>query len=361
MAMGFPASAREYVRHVRKSVAPTLKAVCLRTGIYSAVRRLRPTGQVGILRYHAVTDPASCWYAEPGICLSPADFESQVAYLTRHYRILPLELIVRALRSGEPLPSDALAITFDDGYADNYEAARILARYGATATFYLTAACIGGEAPFWVSELRALLGSIEHPQIVLHPPQGAPISVALGSATDRKQALKEITRTFKSQPIATRDALLAELRGIAGNPRIPDPMLTWAQVREMHRMGMTIGGHTLTHANLPSAGLDGARVEITACRERLQRELGAPVTMFAYPNGGAVRYFTPDIQRLVREAGFEAATTSTNGFAGRSSDLFALERVRTGWRLEDLAFALEIERFAFKPPPRTTAPQEQST
>jgi len=360
MAKGLPASAREYVRQVRKSVAPALKSVCLHAGVYSAVRRLRSPGQVGILRYHAVTDPASCWYAEPGICVSPADFEAQVAYLTRHYRILPLEGVVRALRAGESLPADALAITFDDGYADNLEAARILARYGATATFYLTAGCIGGESPFWVSELRALLAAIDAPKVVLHPPQGAPITVSLGSAADRRQASKEITRTFKSQPIPTREALLAELRTVAGGPEIASPMLTWAQVREMHAMGMTIGGHTLTHANLPSAGLDDARFEVTACRERLEREIGAPVTMFAYPNGGAVRYFTPAIQQIVREAGFEAATTSTNGFAVRSSDLFALERVQTGSRLEDLAFALEIERFAFKPPPRTTAPEEQS-
>ena len=341
-------------------MAPALPAVCLRSGVYSAVRRLRSTGQVGILRYHAVTDPASCWYAEPGICVSPGDFDAQVAYLTRHYRVMPLDAIVRALGNHETLPPDALAITFDDGYADNYEAARTLARYGATGTFYLTAACIDGERPFWVSELRALLEAIKEPRLVLHPPHGEPIVVALSSGADRKSALKQITRTFKSQAIPTRDALLAELRDHAGNPAIPSPMLTWAQVREMHAMGMTIGAHTLTHANLPSAGAEAARIEIAASRERLEREIGGRVTMFAYPNGGAVRYFTPEIQQLVREAGYEAATTSTNGFAGRSSDLFALERIQTGWRLEDLAFALEIERFAFKPPPRPTAPQEQA-
>jgi peptidoglycan/xylan/chitin deacetylase (PgdA/CDA1 family) len=347
------------MQQVRRIVAPALKSVCLRTGVYSAVRRLRANQQVGILRYHAVTDPALCWYAEPAICVSPRDFEAHVAYITRHYRVLALDAIVRALRNKQPLPPDVVAITFDDGYADNHEAARILARYGATATFYLTAACIGGEQPFWVSELRALVAAIRQPRLVLHPPQGAPITVSLNTGTDRKHALKEITRTFKSQPIPTREALLAELRDHAGNPTFPSPMLTWAEVREMHAMGMTIGGHTLTHANLPSAGRDGARVEIGACRERLERELGARVTMFAYPNGGAVRYVTPEIQQMVREAGYEAATTSTNGFATRSSDLFALERIQTGSRLEDLAFALEIERFAFKPQPRAAGPQER--
>ena len=50
--------------------------------------------------------------------------------------------------------------------------------------------------------------------------------------------------------------------------------------------------------------------------------------------------------------GFAAATTSRNAFAGRQSDLYALERVQVAERLEDLVFALEVERFAFRPAPR---------
>jgi len=73
------------------------------------------------------------------------------------------------------------------------------------------------------------------------------------------------------------------------------------------------------------------------------------VTMFSYPNGGAERYFTPELQRVVREAGYEAASTSKNGFAGPVSDLYGLERVQVSERLEDLVFALEAERFICKP------------
>ena len=74
--------------------------------------------------------------------------------------------------------------------------------------------------------------------------------------------------------------------------------------------------------------------------------------MFSYPNGGAERYMTPDVARLVKEAGFEAATTSRNAFAGPESDLYALERIHVAERLEDLVFALEVERFLFQPKPR---------
>jgi len=108
----------------------------------------------------------------------------------------------------------------------------------------------------------------------------------------------------------------------------------------------------MTHPNLPNAGLDRARVEIVESKARLEAETGAPVTMFSYPNGGAERYMTREVAALVREAGFEAATTSRNAFAGSSSDLFALERVQVSEELGRLVFALEVERYAFKPKPR---------
>src|SRR5688572_1228753 len=130
---------------------------------------------------------------------------------------------------------------------------------------------------------------------------------------------------------------------------MPRHMLTWAELAEMHRMGMTIGAHTMTHANLPSAGFDVATQEIVESKARLERELGVPVTTFSYPNGGAERYYTPELQRAVADAGYVAAASSCNAFAGPDSDLYALERIEVEERLEDLVFALEVERFAFKP------------
>ena len=71
--------------------------------------------------------------------------------------------------------------------------------------------------------------------------------------------------------------------------------------------------------------------------------------MFSYPNGGAESYFNADLERVVARAGFHAATTSRNGFAAPGSNLFALKRVQVAERVEDLVFALEVERFMLAP------------
>ena len=133
----------------RQRAAPYAKKALLRFGGYRAVRTLFPSRRLAILRYHAIAGPEGHAYAEPEICISPEAFRAQVRYLVAHYSVLSLPEAVHRLRDGRPLPHNAVAITFDDGYADNLDAARVLSAHGVSATFYITAGCLSGEAPFW--------------------------------------------------------------------------------------------------------------------------------------------------------------------------------------------------------------------
>jgi peptidoglycan/xylan/chitin deacetylase (PgdA/CDA1 family) len=320
-------------------------------GGYATIRRVLPSRSLAILRYHAICGPEGHDYADAGICVTPESFEEHVTYLTRAYSILRLDDAVRTLAAGKPLPPNAVAITFDDGYADNLEAARTLKKHGASATFYLTAGCLADGLPFWPAELRFLLRNIAEQEITISA-AGTTVDIDLTSAEAQAAAVKRLTKLFKAHPIPVREHVRDQLRARSRARTAPRVMLTWDEVREMHALGMTIGSHTMTHPNLPNAGLAAAREELVRSRERLERELEAPITMFSYPNGGAERYMTPEIAELVREAGYEAATTSRNAFAGPHSNLYALERVQVAESLEQLVFALEIERFAFKPLPR---------
>lgn len=336
------------LRGLRTAAAPLAKEALLRLGGYAAIRRFAPSRGLGILRYHAICGPEGYAYADPEICIAPDNFERHIAYLTRAYHVVRLEDAAAALAAGQPLPPNAVAITFDDGYADNLAAARTLAKYGASATFYITAGCLAGGEPFWPVELRYLLRGVRSERVVLRMDHDR-VELSLGSDAACASALKRLTRLFKSHPLAVREDLRAQLRAHAPGVECPRVMLTWDEVREMKALGMTIGSHTMTHPNLPSAGLADARRELTDSRARLESEVDAEVTMFSYPNGGAERYLTADVQRLVREAGYAAASTSRNAFAGPGSDLFALERIEVEERLEDLVFALEVERFMFAP------------
>jgi peptidoglycan/xylan/chitin deacetylase (PgdA/CDA1 family) len=330
-------------RSLKTAAAPAAKTMLLRLGVSRALRGLRPNSRLAVLRYHAICGPEGYRYASPGICISPEAFEQHVAYLASNYAVVRLPEAVQMMRQGVALPSNAVAITFDDGYADNLPAARTLHRHGVTGTFYLTAGCLDGEQPFWPSELRALV-ALNRSRVVQVRINGETVRCPCSGAAEREHAVRRLSSIFKSHPIATRESMREQLRAAAGVGRVRSPMLTWKQVREMHEMGMTIGAHTVTHPNLPSAGLADATAEIFGSKQRLEHEIGAPVTMFSYPNGGAERYYTPELQRVVEAAGFEAATTSRFGFASPASDMYALERVEVCERLEDLVYRLDVER-----------------
>jgi peptidoglycan/xylan/chitin deacetylase (PgdA/CDA1 family) len=334
----------DYYRALRSNAAPAAKRLLLRMGVYGALRQLRPSHDVAILRYHAICGPDGYRYASPGICVSPAAFELQVKYLAAHYRVMSLPDAVCALREGQPLPSNAVAITFDDGYADNLAAAQTLKRHGLTATFYLTAGCLSGEQPFWPSELRALVAQVSDAVLSIEV-DGEMLRMPCRTTAEREYAVRRLSKVFKTRSIPERERLRETLRRTVGVGRVRSPMLTWKQTAELARLGMTIGAHTMTHPNLPSAGLADATTEIVTSKQRLEGELGVPVTMFSYPNGGAERYYTAELQTVVASAGFAAATTSRAGFANSASDVYALERVEVSERLENLAFGLEVERF----------------
>lgn len=340
---------RAPLQRLRRAVAPAAKTMLFRTGVYGLIRRTRPNQRVAILRYHAVCGPEGYEYADPHICVSVDAFRAHVEYLTSHYAVISLDDAVKALRGARPLPDNAVVLTFDDGYADNLVAARILHEHHATATFYLTADCLAGGQPFWPSEVRQIVPRLAGPALKLEL-RDRRFEWPLGEADHCEAAIQGVTRLYKSVTIPQREVLRVQLRALAGIERpLPSPMLTWDEVREMQRLGMTMGAHTLTHPNLPSAGLIDATAEIVGAKRRLEQELGTEVTQFSYPNGGAETYYNEDLQRAVREAGYLGSATSRNGFAGPGSDPYALERIQVAERVEDLAFALEVERFAFAP------------
>lgn len=336
---------------LRSRIAPLAKTALFRSGALSLLRAAAPSRLVAILRYHAVCGDEGSRYADPGISVTPAAFDAHIQYLSQHYAVLPMPEVVARMRAGQTLPPNTVVITFDDGYADNLEAARTLHRYGVSATFFITAGCLSGGAPFWPSEVRALVLDLKTPVLELDA-TGTPIRIPTATEAERRAAVRQLNKLFKANTIPVRERLREQVRAAAGGASMPDCMLTWEQLREMHRLGMTIGGHTLTHPNLPNAGVEAARRELTESKRMLEDAIGEAVTMFSYPNGGAERYMTPDVRRVVQETGYAAAATSRNAFARPTSDVYALERIEVEEELERLVFALEVERFIFQPQPR---------
>jgi hypothetical protein len=131
---------------------------------------------------------------------------------------------------------------------------------------------------------------------------------------------------IKYRPMNERGELVEQLAAAMRAPLPRDLMMRPAQIRRLHDEGMEIGGHTVNHPILTVLDDHAARAEIVGGKRRLEEITGAPVTLFAYPNGKPGRDYGPRHVELVREAGFAAAVSTLGGVADRDSDLFQLPR-----------------------------------
>src|SRR2546430_8289701 len=127
------------------------------SGLLALARLARSRVRALVLRYHALTDgPSDVLYAAPSICVPVEAFRLQMAFVRRAYTVVPLDELVAAVARGGKLPPRALAITFDDGYADNHRLAfPVLQDLGFPATLYVTTGALDGGAPPLMSAARA--------------------------------------------------------------------------------------------------------------------------------------------------------------------------------------------------------------
>ena len=99
-------------------------------------------------------------------------------------------------------------------------------------------------------------------------------------------------------------------------------MMNWEQVREMRGNGILFGAHSQTHPRLTEINPVEAAAEITDSRADIERELGKPVTTFAYPYG----LHDEAIRELAKRAGYEAACTVDPGLNGLATPAWSLSR-----------------------------------
>jgi peptidoglycan/xylan/chitin deacetylase (PgdA/CDA1 family) len=254
-------------------------------------------------------------------------FDWQMSLLRRHCHPLPLADAAAKLRSAS-LPPRAVAVTFDDGYADNETTALpILERYGIEATFFVAPGFLDGGR-MWNDSIIETVRRAPDAQLDLTD-FGLGIQ-ALGPVEARGAVAEGIIRAVKHlQPEERREKveLLARRIGVD----LPDDlMMTSAQVRRLAEAGMTIGAHTMTHPILRTLDDDAAEQEIRESREMLEAITGRPVRAFAYPNGRPGDDYTERDRNMVASLGFDFAPSTVWGAATASSDVFQLPRF-TPW------------------------------
>ena len=334
---------------MKQQLSLIIKKLFLQIGVYGLIRKFSPNQNISILRYHAIVSPEDNFYTSPPIALSAVEFEAHVRYFAKYYTVLSLDEAVDIVRSGQTPPPNSVVFTFDDGYLDNLEAARLLNKYGANGTFYVVTEVMGRKTRFWLAEVTYLILKTGKPELSITAADET-FHFTLSDTSSRWKAIRTLVRLIKSNNRAVRDAVISQLVEQLGSDQllqeVTDLMLDWSQVKQMHEMGMVIAAHTLSHLNLPNADPEDAQKEISGAKAELEKQLGKPCRHFSYPNSGPYEYFNERIRQYVIDAGFDSSCTSNQGFFHSQSDVFAIDRVRTVPELAEVIHGMEWERIS---------------
>ena len=296
-----------------------------------------------VLMYHRIASPP---FDPWGLCVSPENFREQLLALKADRPIMAMDDLVGAIEAGR-VPPRAVALTFDDGYADNVTHAKpILEELQIPATIFVTTAFIGEARPFWWDELAALvLGAIGAAEVDCEvagvrfqarwpaqetlPPDLAHWRAHHRASDPRRQAYVRWWQALQAKAAADRDRAMAELRLRLGDVERPPtdigaPM-TEAQVRELPSALLSLGGHGRTHAPLTQLPPAEREYEIVGGRSELTELSGQAPHGFAYPHGE----WDAATREAVIRAGYSwAVTTRAAKVDVRRADKFALPRVK---------------------------------
>jgi len=305
---------------MRIHVKHAIKRAFVQAGIY---RLNRIANRFYILTFHMVAADSNGFFPITSIRV----FEKQIMHLVENYNVVPLDEIVDRLKNGASVRG-RVAITFDDGFRDNYENAYpILRKYNVPATIFLATQFIETGAAPWFIKLRYIFmktDKIDYRTSL----NGKSISFQMRTREERYGASEAIMIYFKNcldaERVSVTDRLCEELsvRDFGG---LDNLMLNWSQVREMSEQGISFGAHTVSHPVLATVPLDEAKREISESKKKIEERIGKPVSSFAYPFGKKADY-KPEIFPILEKIQFKCAVTTEAGINNYGTSLFELNR-----------------------------------
>lgn len=293
-------------------------------GLRALLARLLPRDGVVILNYHRIGDGSVSPYDRALWSASEDGFDSQLRFLKTDCDVIGLDQLDQALqvRGGRHV-----AITFDDGYLDNYRLAfPALRRHALPAAFFVATGFIDGQRLPWWDEIALRVRTSESERLDLRDWFAEPVALPAG---DREATIVALLRKYKSLQAGDAQAFLVRLREQASCGQCteaPQHWMDWSMIREMAAGGMTIGGHTVTHPVLAALPRERQWDEISGCAQRLQQELGARMRYFAYPVGSRWA-FNDDSKACLEALGVDRAFSYYGGLATRRAERYDVPRI----------------------------------
>jgi peptidoglycan/xylan/chitin deacetylase (PgdA/CDA1 family) len=298
------------------------------------------------LMYHRVTEPESnIW----DIRVRPSHFEQHLQVLQETGNVVPLKELVEGVRT-KKVRKNSIAITFDDGYADNYSiACPLLEKYAMPATFFIASANVDTSTAFWWDELEQIILYSEH-----LPPR---LSVTINNQkiefllneearlTERQRILNQSWKACDETPPSMRCEIfyqiweqlklvsyetqqqhLKEIRQWSNTEKALLPhykSMSSAQLLDLTTKTLfDLGAHTVTHPSLAHQTPQQQKQEMMENKKHLEAITGRETALISYPYGN----YNTDTIAAATASEFIAAFTTEEKVITNHSSVYKLAR-----------------------------------
>jgi len=274
------------------------------------------------------------------ISATPESFARQMRYLAKRYQVVSMEKVLDTVQNNRTLPSRAVLITFDDAYCDFQENAwPVLKKLALPVTvFVATAYPDHPERSFWWDRLYHAFTSST---------QTKPISTPIGDIDptileERLSSLKKLQNYLKTVPhdqaMKQVDDICVQLN-LKAEPQ--KSVLSWAELRQLAKEGVTLGAHTQNHPILSTLSTEEIRQEIIGSQQDIMREIGSALPIFCSPSG----MDDNRVLDILKAEGFVLAFSTQDGHNDLSgADLLRLNRTNITTRTTMTVFRFRLLR-----------------
>lgn len=269
-----------------------------------------------VLLYHRI---AATQFDPQRLAVSPDTFDQHLDAIRCEADPMPLDALIDGAQRGR-LPKRAVAVTFDDGYADVWHtAAPMLSARHVPATVFVTSDAVMAGEFWWDTAAR----------LHLDPRSDRGWHVAMPSTEPRRRAYLDLCSRLRTQAASAhahtlqerRDPVAGAASDAAGRPLTPTEISQLAAIN-----GISIGSHTRSHASLAALPADEQLEEIAEGRAAVERWIGAPATLFAYPFGGDADV-SNEVVAAARQAGMTLACSTSGGSVGATTNRWRVPRI----------------------------------
>ena len=272
--------------------------------------------------FHRITGKGQSYFIPP-MAVSYRNFSLLMERMAKSWEIISMEDAAERIRSGR-FKGRAAAITFDDGYRDNFETAMSLLKpKGIPATFFIPVSQIDRGEPYWWDYLDSVIKKNEIAFLKwIKKGRFENMAEHIGPENRKMPVSRMAVRYLNAAENAFRTDFLDALQTEFGPYKGERLLMNWEEILQLHKCGFSVGSHTLSHIPLTDLHPADAKREITESGEILSQRLGAPIKGFSYPRGA----WNMELANMAKQAGYDYAVTTVFGSNKPGCDLFALSR-----------------------------------